>query len=116
MRISKVTRIPLALVASVFLTVGLAVLYDALPPAVINHVPLPIGYALNLPGAVYCYYLKSTEPLPDDDVPLFQAGQDAQCYFVGLALNIPYYALLVLLVWWLIDKWRAKRALSSQPA
>ena len=116
MRISKLTRIPLALAAGVFLTLGLAFLYSALPPAVMNRIPSPIGYALNLPGVVYCYYLKSTEPLPDDDIPLFEAGQDAQCFFVGLALNIPYYALLVLGIWWLIDKWRAKHSVASQPA
>jgi hypothetical protein len=116
MRISKLTRIPLALAASVVLTFGLAFLYDALPPPVMNHIPSPILYALNLPGAAYCYYLKSTEPRPDDDIPLFEAGQDAQCYFVGLALNIPYFALWVLMAWWAIDKWRAKHAPTSQPA
>jgi hypothetical protein len=116
MRISKLMRIPLALAAGVFLTFGLAFLYDLLPPAVIDHIPSPVGYALNLPGVVYCYHLKSTEPLPDDDIPLFEAGQDAQCYFVGLALNIPYYALLVLVIWWFIDKWRAKHTAASQRA
>jgi hypothetical protein len=32
-----------------------------------------------------------------------------------LALNIPYFALLVLIIWWLIDKWRAKPVVASPP-
>jgi hypothetical protein len=113
-RIPKLARIPIAVVASFVLTFGEAFLLDALPSKLVSNIPSPIMYALNLPGAIYCYYLISTEPLPDDDIPLFQAGQEAQCYFVGLVLNIPYYLLLILVGWWLIDKWRAKPIAATQ--
>ena len=68
-----------------------------------------LGPVLNLPGVIYCHYLMASEALPDDDIPLFQAGQEAQCYFAGLALNTPYYALLVFIAWWLLEKWNASR-------
>jgi len=79
-----------------------------------QHLPLPIAWFLHLPGFIYCHYLTMTEPLPADDVPLFQAGQAAQCFFVGIALNFPYYALLIYLGWWLVDKWRARTSQDVQ--
>jgi hypothetical protein len=45
----------------------------------------------------------TTEPLPADDIPLFQSGQAAQCFFLCIALNFPCYALLTYLGWWLVD-------------
>jgi hypothetical protein len=114
-RIPKLARIPIVVAASFVLTFGEACLFDVLPPTLVTLIPSPIMYALNLPGAIYCHYLMATEPLPADDIPLFQAGQAAQCYFVGLALNIPYYALMILVGWWLIDKWRAKRVMTTRP-
>jgi hypothetical protein len=113
-RIPKLARIPIAIAASLVLTFGEAFLLDSLPTTFVTHIPRPVMYALNLPGVVYCYYLISTEPLPDDDIPLFQAGQDVQCYFVGLALNLPYYSVLILIGWWLIDKRRRRRIVATQ--
>jgi hypothetical protein len=45
--------------------------------------------------------------LPADDIPLFEAGREAGCFFTGLILNIPYYALLMGGGWWLVKKMRA---------
>jgi hypothetical protein len=113
-RIPKLARIPIALAASFVFTFGEAFLLDALPSKLVTHIPSPIMYALNLPSAIYCYYVTSTEPLPADDIPIFQAGQQAQCYFVGLALNIPYYVFLILVGWWFIDKWRMRPIAATQ--
>jgi hypothetical protein len=114
-RVPLLARLPIAVVASLILTGGQAWLFDHLPTSVVSHFPSPVMYALHLPGSLYCWHLIATEPLPDDDVPLFQAGQLAQCYFVTLALDVPYYLLLILIGWWLVDRWRAKRTVVAQP-
>ena len=72
------------------------------------HLPSFLGKFLFLPGYLYCEYLKATEPLPADDVALFQLGQGAQCFFVGITLNVPYYTALIFGGWWLVDKWRSR--------
>jgi hypothetical protein len=92
-----------------------ALLLDLLPAKLVTNIPTPIMYALNLPGAIYCYYLVSTEPIPNDDIPLFQAAQGIHCYFVGLVLDIPYFFFLILIGWWLIDKWRSKPIAATEP-
>jgi hypothetical protein len=73
-----------------------------------GRVPSFLGKFLFLPGYLYCEYLKATEPLPADDVALFQLGQGAQCFFVGITLNLPYYTALIFGGWWLVDKWRSR--------
>jgi len=74
-----------------------------------GHLPSFLGKFLHLPGYLYCQYLKATEPLPADDVALFQLGQGAECFFVGITLNVPYYTALIFTSWWLVDKWRSRR-------
>ena len=74
-----------------------------------GRLPSFVGKFLFLPGYLYCEYLKATEPLPADDVALFQLGQGAQCFFVGITLNVPYYTALIFTGWWLVDKWRSRK-------
>jgi hypothetical protein len=74
-----------------------------------GRLPSFIGKCLFLPSYLYCEYLKATEPLPVDDVALFQLGQGAQCYFVGITLNVPYYTALIFGSWWLVDKLRSRK-------
>ena len=74
-----------------------------------RHLPSFLGKFLHLPGYLYCQYLRATEILPADDVALFQMGQGAQCVFVGITLNVPYYTALIFAGWWLVDKWRRDR-------
>lgn len=66
-------------------------------------------HILFIPGRIYCYYLSVTEPLPTDDIPLFEAGRDAGCFFTGLILNLPYYALLIYGGWRLVEKQRSAK-------
>lgn len=113
-RVPLLARIPIAVAASLVLTVGQAWLFDYLPTSVVSYIPAPVMYALHFPGTLYCWCLIATQRLPDDDVPLFQAGQLAQCYFVTLALDIPYYLFLILVAWWFVDRRRAKRVVVAQ--
>jgi hypothetical protein len=91
------------------LTVGQAWLLDRLPASIIDRIPSPLMIAMHLPGNVYCSYVIATEPRPADDIPLFEMGQAIHCYFVTLALDIPYYMIFILIGWWLLDKLRGKR-------
>lgn len=84
-----------------------AALFDAISNLQ-GHLPSFLGKFLHLPGYLYCQYLKATETLPVDDVALFQMGQEAQCFFVGVTLNVPYYTALIFTGWWLVDKWRSR--------
>ena len=103
--VSNVVRLLVSFFAA-FILAG-AELFDAFSsPA--GALPSFIGKFLFLPGYLYCEYLKATEPLPKDDVALFQLGQGAQCYFVGITLNVPYYTALIFAGWWLVDKWRSR--------
>ena len=77
--------------------------------AIGQRLPLPVAWFLYLPGFLYCHYLEKSELVPADDLPLFEAGQAVRCFFVGTALNFPYYVLLIYLGWWFVDKWRARR-------
>ena len=83
---------------------------------ILDHLPRPVVWFLNLPAVLYCYHLMATEPLPADDIPLFQAGQAAQCFFVGIVLDIPWYALLIYLGWWLVDVLRERGQVHSSRA
>ena len=74
-----------------------------------RHLPAFLGMFLHLPGYLYCQYLRATEALPADDVALFQLGQGAECFFVGITLNVPYYTALIFAGWWLVDKWRSRK-------
>ena len=102
-RVSKPVR------ALICLALGLLLAFWTLfdfTAVVLAHLPQPIVWFSNLPEFMYCYYLMRTEPLPADDIPLFQAGQAAQCFFVGIVLNFPYHAFLIYSVWWLVDTFR----------
>jgi hypothetical protein len=68
--------------------------------------PAPVLYVTSVPTRMYCYYLSVTETLPRDDMPILEAGRLARCFFVGLILNVPYFALLIFGGWWLVDKTR----------
>jgi len=107
----KLARLPISLGVGFVLACSVVLNFVAV---IEKHLPLPLVWLLNLPGFVYCHYLRATEPLPIDDVPLFQAGQDVQCFFVGIALNVPYYTLLIYLGWWLVDKWKARNSPAVQ--
>jgi hypothetical protein len=72
--------------------------------------PLFVSRFLHFPAHLYCAYLKATQPLPTDEVALFKMGQDIECFFVDVALNIPYYTALIFGAWWLIEKWRNRPA------
>jgi hypothetical protein len=95
-----VRRIAICLVA--------ALLLDGIVFLTIDHIRYPdfLLRILFVPSQIYCYYLSATEPLPTDDIPLFEAGRAIDCYFTGLILNIPYYALLMYGAWWLVEKMR----------
>jgi hypothetical protein len=112
-RIPLIARIPIASAIGLILTFAEAWLFDEVPAAVVSHIPALIITSLNLPGVIYCNHLIATEALPADDVPIFQMGQAAQCYFVGLILNVPYYACLILFVWWLFEKWTGTGKVAS---
>lgn len=103
--VSNVVRLLVSFFAA-FMLAG-ASLFDAVSN-VQGALPSFLGKFLFLPGYLYCEYLKATEPLPADDVALFQLGQGAQCFFVGITLNVPYYTALIFGCWWLVDKWRNK--------
>ena len=111
LRIPKLVRLPISLGIGFVLACSLLLDFVAV---IEERLPLPVAWFLNLPGFIYCRYLMATEPLPADDIPLFQAGQAAQCFFVGIALNVPYYALLIYLCWWSVDKWRARTSENVQ--
>lgn len=68
-----------------------------------SSLPAIVFKFLHLPGYLYCEYLKATEPLPADDIPLFEMGQAVSCWFAGIALDIPYHTLLIFGAWWLVD-------------
>jgi hypothetical protein len=74
----------------------------------IDHIPYPdfLRRLLGLPDLLCYYYLSATEPLPTDDLPIYEAGRAAQCFFITFVLNIPYYALSIYGLWWLLDKFR----------
>lgn len=59
---------------------------------------------VSVPTRIYCYYSSITETLPRDDMPILEAGRLAGCFFAGLILNIPYFALIIYGGWWLVDK------------
>ena len=107
----KLFRLPISFAAGFVLAGSVLISFVA---AIEERLPLPLLWFLNLPGFVYCNHLRATQPLPIDDVPLFQAGQDVQCFFVGIALNVPYYTLLIYLGWWLVDKWKARNSPAVQ--
>ena len=104
--VSNVVRLLVSFFAA-FIFAG-AALFDAVSNFQ-AHLPSFLGKFLFLPGYLYCEYLKATEPLPTDDVALFQLGQGAQCFFVGITLNVPYYTALIFGGWWLVDKWRSRK-------
>ena len=104
--VSNVVRLLVSFFAA-FIFAG-AALFDAVSNFQ-AHLPSFLGKFLFLPGYLYCEYLKATEPLPADDVALFQLGQGAQCFFVGITLNVPYYTALIFGGWWLVDKWRSRQ-------
>jgi len=104
--VSNVVRLLVSFFAA-FMFAG-AALFDAVSNFQ-AHLPSFLGKFLFLPGYLYCEYLKATEPLPADDVALFQLGQGAQCFFVGITLNVPYYTALIFGGWWLVDKWRSRK-------
>jgi len=104
--VSNVVRLLVSFFAA-FIFAG-AALFDAVSNFQ-AHLPSFLGKFLFLPGYLYCEYLKATEPLPADDVALFQLGQGAQCFFVGITLNVPYYTALIFGGWWLVDKWRSRK-------
>jgi len=104
--VSNVVRLLVSFFAA-FIFAG-AALFDAVSNFQ-AHLPSFLGKFLFLPGYLYCEYLKATEPLPADDVALFQLGQGAQCFFVGITLNVPYYTALIFGGWWFVDKWRSRK-------
>jgi hypothetical protein len=63
-----------------------------------DHVPLIIATLLNIPGAIFCYVDSLIETPPADDVPLWEMGREATCYFAGILLNIPFYSLVVFVI------------------
>lgn len=75
------------------ITVGF--LLTAIAFFISDHVPLLIATLLNIPGAVFCYVDGLIETPPSDDVPLWEMGREATCYFVGVLLNVPFYSLVV---------------------
>lgn len=83
-------------------------------PTLVNRVPSFLIRLLNLPGVLYCDYLTATQTLPTDDIALYEMGRDIQCSLVGIALNIPYYALLIYVAWWLYKRWRRSRNQRTQ--
>jgi hypothetical protein len=105
-RVSNLVRFLVSFFAA-FILAG-AAFFDAVSDLQ-GHLPSFLGKFLHLPGYLYCEYLKATEPLPADDVALFQMGQGAQCFFVGVTLNVPYYTALIFAGWWLVDKWRSRK-------
>jgi hypothetical protein len=111
--IPLIARIPLAAAVGLILACVEAWLFAELPPAVVARIPSIIVTILNLPGVIYCNHLIATEPLPADDLPLFQLGQAAQCDFVGFLLNVPYYACLILFGWWLFERWATNHKVAT---
>ena len=110
-RLPKLVRLLISL--GIGFVLASSMLFDFVAE-IAQRLPLPVAWFLNLPGFIYCHYLMTTEPVPADDIPLFQAGQAVQCFFVGIALNFPYYALSIYLGWWLVDKWRARTSQDVQ--
>lgn len=86
----------------VALLVACATLLDALA-RLQGSLPAIVLKFLHLPGYLYCQYVRATEPLPMDDIPLFEMGQAVECFFVGITLDIPYHTLLIFGGWWLVD-------------
>ncbi|HEV2800512.1 MAG TPA: hypothetical protein VGW12_08450 [Pyrinomonadaceae bacterium] len=76
------------------LSLGIGLLSTFIVASVSGYLPQFLAGMLNLPGLIFCYFLITYETKPIDDVPLFEAGQYALCYFVGVLLNVPYYTLL----------------------
>jgi hypothetical protein len=113
--IRTVVRVPVAFGIALVLTASQALLMDKLPVAIVDRIPRPLMYVLHLPGAIYCKHLIATERVPIDDVAIFRFGQAIECYFTGLALDVPYYTVLILIGWWLVAKWRGKRTVVAQP-
>lgn len=82
-------------VARMIASASAGVVLAGIVAVITDHVPLLVAALLNIPGAIYCYVDGLVETPPVDDVPLWEFGREASCYFVGIALNIPFYTLLV---------------------
>ena len=54
---------------------------------------------LNLPAVIYCAFFKLPEGLQRGDESLY-------CWSIGFFFNIPYYAIVVFTLWYLVGKVR----------
>ncbi len=55
-----------------------------------------VSRVLNLPAVLYCSLFTLPSGLPKSDESLY-------CWSVGFLLNIPYYGLIILLLWSLVS-------------
>jgi len=101
--VSNIVRFLVSLFVA--LLIACATLFDVLA-RVQGQLPAIVLKFLHLPGYLYCQYLRATEPLPVDEVAIFEMGQAVECFFVGIVLDIPYQTILIFVVWWLVDRLR----------
>ena len=68
-----------------------------------------IGRILNLPAVIYCRFFILPPGLPKSDESLY-------CWSVGFFFNIPYYAIVIFVVWSLVSWLKIRRGRASSPA
>jgi hypothetical protein len=74
-----------------------------------GYLPLFLVKALNLPAVLYCAWLAYSETLPEIGRSLYESDRSVHCYFTGLLINTPYYALLIYVGWWAMKKIRNRQ-------
>jgi hypothetical protein len=57
---------------------------------------------LNLPAVIYCNFFHLPESLPKSD-------QSEYCWAMGFLFNVPYYAILIYVVWWALGRLRGRK-------
>jgi hypothetical protein len=95
-------RVVISLVAGVLLTFLLPAALGAVWPYLQDKSCRPYGFAvllagiLNLPAVIYCRFFTLPPGLPKSDESLY-------CWSVAFFFNIPYYAIVIFVVWSLVS-------------
>jgi hypothetical protein len=108
-------RVLVSLVAGVLLTFLVPAALGAVWPYFQDKNYQPYGFAifigriLNLPAVIYCRFFTLPPGLPKSDESLY-------CWSVGFFFNIPYYAIVIFVLWSLASWLNRRRGRASSPA
>jgi len=100
-------RVVISLAAGVLLTFLVPAALGAVWPYLQDKSYRPYGFAifigriLNLPAVIYCRFFTLPAGLPKSDESLY-------CWSVAFFFNIPYYAIVIFVLWSLVS-WAIRR-------